>query len=180
MSKPSLEQLKYPIGPFGFQPPVAAETLASWIDAIALFPSRLDEAIANMPQKALEWPYRPKGWNIRQVIHHCADSHINALIRIKLALTEEQPTIKPYAEHLWAELPDMMAPIEESLWILKGLHSRWERLLRNLGKDHLQKTFVHPEHGKVFTLEEAIAMYAWHSNHHLAHVKQALAYRGEF
>jgi len=120
----------------------------------------------------LDTAYRPGGWTVRQVVHHCADSHMNSFIRFKLALTEENPTIKPYHEDKWAEMADAKnLPIEPSLKILEGLHDRWAILIKSLSDQDLQKTFYHPANQKTITLATTIALYAWHSRHHLEHVK---------
>ncbi|MEO8794912.1 MAG: YfiT family bacillithiol transferase, partial [Daejeonella sp.] len=116
-------------------------------------------------------PYRPEGWTVRQVIHHLADSHMNAFIRFKLALTESNPTITPFDESLWADLPDgKKSPIDSSLKIIEGLHFRWTALLNSLSEDQFQRTYFHPDHGKKWTLENVLALYSWHSSHHLAHI----------
>lgn len=129
------------------------------------------EATILLSDAQLDTPYRPEGWTIRQVVHHCADSHMNAIIRLKLALTEEKPVIKPYFEDRWAELVDGKSlPIEPSLKILEGVHKRWVLLLENLTASQFQRTFVHPELGTEFSLAVATANYAWHCEHHLAHI----------
>ncbi|HWS60267.1 MAG TPA: putative metal-dependent hydrolase, partial [Flavobacterium sp.] len=122
-------------------------------------------------EEQLNTQYRLEGWTIRQVVHHCADSHMNSLTRLKLALTEDKPTIKPYREELWAELPDSKnLPLESSLKMLEGIHYRWSILLNNLTKEHRERTFIHPNKGKEFRIDENIGLYAWHCNHHLAHI----------
>lgn len=127
-----------------------------------------------LSETTLELTYRPSGWTIRQVVHHCADSHMNAFIRFKLALTEDSPTVKPYREEFWAELPDILnLPIEPSLQILEGLHQRWATLLRSFGSREWMAGYIHPEHGKHVGLDEATGEYAWHCRHHLAHIRVA-------
>src|SRR5690606_40023431 len=117
--------------------------------------------------------YRPEGWTIRQLVHHCADSHMNSFIRFKLTLTEETPTIKPYLEDLWAELPDAShLPIDSSLDVLKGLHHRWTALLKSLTEEDLKRQFIHPETNERISLETNIGIYAWNGDHHLAHMGQ--------
>lgn len=123
-----------------------------------------------MTDQQLDTPYRPGGWTIRQVIHHCADSHMNCLTRFKLALTEEKPTICPYFEDRWAELPDSHMPIAPSLSMIDGIHARLTVLLKSLTEAQRKRLYIHPEHGREFSLNEAIATYSWHSNHHLAHI----------
>lgn len=177
----NLELLKFPIGPFN-KPSEFSETyILEWIRVIETFPNELESLCSGLNIEALNWVYRPNGWSIKQVIHHCGDSHMNSLIRFKLALTEVQPTIRPYYEDLWAKLEDSQDDdISYSLSLLKGLHYRWVKLLKSLTPDQLARTFVHPEHGETFTLVETIANYAWHCNHHKAHIEQAIQYKGSF
>jgi hypothetical protein len=171
MTPEALENLKFPIGKYRKVESLSSEIIQDYILDIAAFPARLRQEVAHLDEAQLDTPYRPEGWTIRQVVHHCADSHINSVIRFKLALTEENPTIKPYHEERWAELADGKAmPIEPSLIILQGLHERWVTLLQSLSESDLKKTFIHPEHGKSFRLDETIGIYAWHGNHHLAHI----------
>jgi len=170
----NIEQLKYPIGRFEKPEIITKPDLINWISDISTFPTRLKKEVNHLTEKQLETMYRPDGWTIRQVIHHCADSHMNSLIRFKLSLTEENPIIKPYFEELWAELADSKnMPIEPSIKILEGIHQRWTILLNNLTEKDLKRVFIHPEHGKSFSIEENIGIYAWHCNHHLAHIIQA-------
>lgn len=167
----TLETLRFPIGPFKKPALITAELLQSYITDIASFPGHLRSEVENLTQAQLDTPYREGGWTIRQVVNHCADSHMNSLIRFKLALTENQPTIKPYNEARWAELADSnYMPVEAALKTLEGLHERWVVLLNSLTKAELERTFIHPEHGKVFRIDETIALYAWHGKHHLAHI----------
>ena len=176
-----LEELKYPIGKFNWPKEVSNAELKIWMDAIESFPARLKSEVENLTDEELSMIYRPDGWNIRQVVHHCADSHSNAFTRFKLTLTEDKPTIKPYHENLWALLPDVtVTPIEWSLQMLEGLHKRWNILLRNLSVTDLQRAYIHPDHGRELKLESVVALYAWHSNHHLAHVQQAKKCNGKF
>lgn len=171
MNKQTLEQLKYPIGRFKKPEIISKEYLQNCISIIENFPEKLKSEVGQLTDKQLDTSYRENGWTIRQVIHHCADSHINSILRFKLALTEENPTIKPYFEDRFAELKDSRNfPIEASLQILEGTHKRWTALLKSLSEEDLQKTFIHPEHNKEFSLEENIGIYAWHCNHHLAHI----------
>lgn len=169
-----LENLKYPIGRFKKPPEINDIVLAEWIAEIEKFPDVLKAETASMQNREVTYRYRPGGWNILQVIHHCADSHLNSFIRFKLALTEEKPVIKPYFEERWAEQTDALeAPIEYSLEILSGLHKRWAILLKSLNKEMWEKTFIHPEHGREFVLKENLGIYAWHGRHHLSHIRQA-------
>ncbi|MGB1204183.1 MAG: YfiT family bacillithiol transferase [Chitinophagales bacterium] len=181
MNEKDLNKLRFPIGEFEKPAIISAEQIKIWISDIEQFPKKLCKLIENLPNEALNWKYRPDGWTIKQVVHHCADSHINSFCRFKLSLTEDTPIIKPYFEGKWAELPDVIeADINDSLQIIKGLHSRWTILLKALQENDFEKTFIHPEHGKHFSIAENIGVYAWHSNHHLTHVKQAIQFRGEF
>ncbi len=174
-------QLKYPIGKFTPPQNIEKEDIRKWIHDIAFFPNKVKEAVNPLDEDILEWRYRPKGWSIKQLVHHCADSHMNAYIRFKLALTEVNPTVRPYYEDRWAELIDSYeADISVSIKILEGLHHRWIIMLESLSELDLQSTFMHPEHGKQFTLAETIGMYAWHANHHLAHIYQAIESRGKY
>lgn len=176
-----IEKLKYPIGKFEKPEEITSDQIENWISEISVFPSRMVEVVKDLSDVRLDWNYRPEGWTIRQVIHHCADSHMNAFIRFKLCLTEDTPTIKPYLQDKWAELPDGSgSTITDSLKILEGLHSRWTLLLKLLNTDDLKREFQHPEYNKKISVAENISLYAWHCNHHLAHIKQALHYKGEF
>jgi hypothetical protein len=167
----NLEQLKFPIGKFEKPENITNEILSQWKNDIATFPKKIKNEVEILSDNQLDTPYRPDGWTIRQVVHHCADSHINSFIRFKLALTENNPTIKPYYEERWAELSDSKYfPVEPSLKILEGIHHRWSELLDKLTIEDLEKTFTHPEQNKTFTLLENIGVYAWHCNHHLAHI----------
>lgn len=177
----TLENLKFPIGEFEMPKEISAPQLKNWIIEIEQLPEKLEAITSSISVEELNYLYRPNGWSIKQVIHHLADSHINSFIRFKLALTEETPTIRPYQEHLWAELIDGKSDdIESSILVLKGIHTKWTFLLNSLTTEQLGRKYYHPENKKEHTLMEAIAMYAWHCNHHLAHIKQALEYKGEF
>ena len=169
----STRNLSYPVGEFN---PISNPNSAlhqQWMNTIAGFPALVSATITNLDDAALSWRYRPGGWTIRQVVHHCADSHMNAYTRFKLALTEDHPGIKPYAEGAWAELSDSTLPLAPSLQVLEGLHLRWHHLLQNMSEADFDRTFFHPEHGTVFTLSTALDMYDWHCRHHLAHIQQA-------
>jgi hypothetical protein len=150
---------------------VAPRSRERRIAEIAAAPAHLRKAVAGLTPAQLDTPYRPGGWTVRQVVHHVPDSHLNAYTRIKLALTEEEPTIRPYEEARWAELPDARTgPIEPSLGLLESLHQRWLLLLTQLQPSDFERRFRHPEHGRIFTANEAVAMYAWHGRHHVAHI----------
>ncbi len=168
-----LEQLRYPIGryqrPDGYRP----ELMAEWIDVLRALPSWMDVCIENLDANQLQVPYRDGGWTIQQVIHHVADSHANAYIRLKLALTENNPTITPYDENAWAQLPDVQAtPVNISVTMLHTLHRRLVAVLENLHEDEWDRTYYHPEHKRTFPVWEIAAQYAWHSRHHMEHIRQ--------
>jgi hypothetical protein len=166
----SEEALRYPIGPFDLDRPVTAEDLAGAIAGLAALPDRLRDSVRGLSDEQLDTPYRPGGWCPRQIVHHLADSHLNGYARIKLALTEETPTVKPYLEALWAELADSRLPVAASLGILDGVHARWVALLRGLGPAELARTFRHPERGRLVRLDTQAAHYDWHGRHHTAHI----------
>ena len=166
---------QYPIGKFSAPESVAPENRALYIEVIASAPARLREAAKGITAPQLDTPYREGGWTIRQVIHHIPESHMNAYIRFKLALTEADPVIKPYDEAVWARLGDVaVAPIETSIVLLESLHQRWVVLMRLLSGDDWRKRFVHPAYGQARTLEQTLALYAWHGDHHIAHVKSVV------
>jgi hypothetical protein len=176
-----LEKLKYPIGDFKKPETISDVDIINWIKQIEEFPGKINELTSNLTTEELHFNYRLNGWNIKQVVHHCADSHINAFIRIKLALTENTPTIKPYQEALWANLPDGNTnSISDSLLLIKGLHARWTTLLKSLKPEDFEKEYYHPENNRNYKLNDAIAIYAWHCNHHLAHIKNALLFKNQF
>ena len=165
-----MTDLRYPIGKFHFDRPLTEEQKKNSIEAIAQAPANLGAAVKGLSSEQLDTPYRPEGWTVRQVVHHVPDSHMNAYVRYKLALTEEEPTIKPYAEDRWANLADTHAtPVEVSLALLESLHDRWVRLLRSLRSEDWKRSFRHPELGLV-SLEKNLALYAWHGRHHVAHI----------
>ena len=177
----TLEKLKFPIGKCPKIDDVSENDLETWIATIEEFPSKIRNLTSTLSVEELNWVYRPKGWNIKQVVHHCADSHINSFIRFKLALTEDVPTIKPYEEQLWAELADGTSnDISPSLQIIDGVHARWVLLLKSLGETELKRQFFHPANLKISSLEETIGVYAWHCNHHLAHIEKGLLHKGQF
>jgi len=170
-----MEHLKYPIGRFKKPENIDAATINKWIAEIERIPNKLKELTDTLSEEELNRTYRPSGWTIRQVIHHIADSHINAYIRFKWALTEDNPTIKAYDEARWAELPDTQkTPITISLYLLNELHARWSILMRSLSEEDLNRTFLHPENGNTYSLRDMVGLYAWHGKHHLEHVKIAL------
>ena len=163
--------VRYPTGKFIEPPNWDADDIARWRGDVAAHPALLRRVVAGLGDRQLDTSYRDAGWTVRQVVHHLVDSHVNAYCRFKLTLTEDTPTIKPYAEARWAALADSVTgPIEPSLAILEGLHARWSRLLESLKSDDWHRGFIHPEHGTTFTLGRTLAMYAWHGKHHVAHI----------
>ena len=166
-----VDDLRYPIGAFRYKDDGSPARHEQWIREIGAAPGQLRAAVASLSSVQLDTPYRPQGWTVRQVVHHLPDSHLNAYTRMKLALTEDEPTIKPYEEALWAELSDARTgPIEPSLALLEFLHQRWLLLLNTLRPADFARRFRHPEHGRMFALDEVLAMYAWHGKHHVAHI----------
>lgn len=179
MNEEEFHKLRFPIGEFVLPKKISAAIQTQHIHDIETFPERLQKEVSHLNDEQLDTAYRPNGWTIRQVIHHCADSHMNALIRFKLSLTENKPTIKPYMEHLWAELVDTKSmPIKPALNIIDGVHERWTILLKSLHPEDLQKSYIHPEYNKEYTLLEAILLYGWHCNHHLAHITELKKRKG--
>ena len=168
------EQMKYPIGRFTEPAAYTNEDMYRWIDDMATLPGKLRHAVSGLTQQQLDTPYRTGGWTIRQVVHHTADSHLNCMVRIKLALTENNPVIKPYQEAEWARLPDYHLPVEPSLKILEGLHAHFVALFEGFTENEWTRAFVHPESGATIPLKKMLALYAWHSNHHLAHVTETV------
>ena len=194
------DDLKYPVGQFDKQAAYSSSERAGFIRVLEETPANLRAAVAGLSESQLETPYRPDGWTVRQVVHHVPDSHMNAFIRMKLALTEDKPIIKPYDEAAWALLTDSQGPCEVSLVLLEALHSRWVELLQGFSETDWKRGFVHPEMLKsdqakaaenpewaqgfaadqfgVITLEQALGTYAWHSRHHVAHITHLRARMG--
>jgi DinB superfamily len=161
---------RYPIGKFSFDGTLTEEQKSKHLEDIEQTPARLRAAVRGLSDPHLDTPYREGGWTVRQVVHHVPESHMNSYIRFKLALTEEEPTIRPYLEDRWAKLPDATtAPVELSLILLEFLHKRWMLVLRAMKPEEWKRTFRHPEIG-LMTLEKALALYSWHGRHHVAHV----------
>ena len=161
---------RFPIGKFQAEPALPAEERERRIAILADGPARFAAAVEGLDDAQLDTPYRDGGWTVRQLVHHVPDSHMNAYVRTRLALTEQNPTIKPYEEALWAQLPDACsAPIDVSLALLNALHSRWVLLLGGLSEEQWKRTFRHPELGEM-ALDKMLQMYAWHMRHHTAHV----------
>ncbi|MCM3127444.1 YfiT family bacillithiol transferase [Paenibacillus provencensis] len=162
--------LRYPIG-LEVEDTPNNDNRRIWMDNIKKHPARLQDAVADLSNEQLATPYRPEGWTINQVVHHVADSHMNSFIRFKLALTENEPAIRPYEETLWAETTDVSdVPISASLSIIEGLHSRWTALLESMSPEQYDRTFYHPGLQKSLTLGECLRLYSWHSLHHTAHI----------
>ena len=162
--------LSYPIGKFKWEGDHTNEQRQKFIEEIAGTPASVRAAVEGLSQEQLETPYRPGGWTVRQVVHHLADSHLNSYVRFRLALTEDEPTIKPYHEDKWAELEDARtAPLEVSLALLESLHTRWVMLLKSLNDEDFARAFRHPDLG-VVSLDKSLGLYAWHGRHHVAHI----------
>lgn len=175
MQNTELDNLRYPIGQFIAPDPVTEELLNNYISDIENFPENLKELVSGLSEDQLNTRYRENGWTVRQVIHHIADSHMNAFIRFKLALTEDMPTVKPYFEDKWAELGDYIStPPEVSLMLIDALHCRWINLLRSMNKKDFESIFFHPEYGQEFSLAEIAGMYSWHGKHHYAHINELI------
>ena len=162
--------LRYPVGHFRVPEEISADDRLLAIATLAELPSELRNAVRGLDAAQTDTPYREGGWTVRQVVHHLADSHMNALLRVKLALTEDWPTIKPYDEAAWARLHDAAGPVEWSLELIESLHARWVMLLQSLQPGQWERGFVHPEWGRQ-SVERATLQYAWHSRHHVAHIQ---------
>jgi hypothetical protein len=174
-----LEKLQYPIGKYKAPEVYSAAYIQEAISQIASFPERLKQEVIHLSEDQLNTPYRRDGWSIRQVIHHCGDSHVNCYIRLKWALTEEIPIIKYYYEDRWGLLEDNLTmPIQPSLLLLEGLHYRLAYLMGSLNNTDLKKSFIHPEHNKEIQIQELISLYAWHGNHHIAHITELKKRKG--
>jgi len=181
MNEEEIYKLKFPIGQFEKPIKITNEHIIDWIKIIESFPKAINKLTKGLNNDQKNWKYRPNGWSIKQVVHHCSDSHINSLIRFKLTLTEDKPMIKPYYEDRWAELIDSTDNnIDNSIALLSSLHSKWTKLLKSLKEAQLKREFINPEHGQTLTLEENIGIYAWHCNHHFAHIDQAIKAEGRY
>ena len=173
-----IDDLRYPIGPFEPVNPATPELRAAAIADIATLPGQIRAAVAGLTDAQLDTPYRDGGWTVRQLVHHVADSHINGFVRVKLALTEAHPTIKPYDENLWAMLPDARLPIGVSLSLLEAVHARWTVVYQAMSPADFGRTFFHPESGITFTLDRHVQDYSWHGRHHVAHITELRRRRG--
>jgi|SRR5688572_23096542 len=171
------ERLQYPIGKFTPKETYSSEEISALIHSIETIPNKIEDVYKKLSPKQLDTPYRPGGWTARQVLHHIPDSHMNAYIRIKWSLTENTPLIKAYDEKMWAETNETKLDPAPSVALLKSLHVKWVTLLRSLSKEDLQKSFIHPETGKNVRIDRLIALYAWHGEHHLGHLKLILDLR---
>jgi uncharacterized damage-inducible protein DinB len=163
------EDLRFPLGKFEKNIEITPELRKEFVQTISQLPESLKKAISGLSDEQLETAYRPEGWTVRQTVHHVADSHLNSYIRFKLALTEDVPTIRPYAEDRWAELADSKMPVEVSLKIIEGVHARWTALLESMSDADFQKELNHPDSGK-WTLEKMLGLYEWHGRHHTTHI----------
>jgi uncharacterized damage-inducible protein DinB len=173
-----MEDLRFPVGRFQRPDSLTAEQRRAAIDVVTAAPSSLRAAVRGLDDSKLDTPYRPDGWTVRQVIHHVPDSHANALFRFKLALTEDTPTVKPYDEAAWAKLEDARTtPIETSLSLVDGIHDRWVRILEAMSPPDYARQLNHPENG-LLTLDQMLALYAWHSRHHVGHITSLRARNG--
>jgi uncharacterized damage-inducible protein DinB len=166
----TVTDLRYPIGPYEPQP-FSENLKEQWLADIRFLPNAIEAAVQNLDESQLQTPYREEGWTVHQLVHHVADSHMNAIIRFKLGYTEDNPTIRPYDEKRWATTADTLhLPINISITLLYALHQRWYEFLKSFTAEDWKRTVVHPEHNKQFTLWHLLGMYSWHSRHHTAHI----------
>jgi uncharacterized damage-inducible protein DinB len=166
-----MPDLRYPLGPFQYEKPLNADERTAAIGELAALPQQLRQAVEDLTDEQLDTPYRPDGWTVRQLVHHVADSHLNGYLRTKLALTESNPTIRPYEQDGWTNLPDTFGtPVAVSLDLLQALHTRWANLYALLDEAAFEKTFYHPANHQTSTLDLHLANYVWHGQHHLAHI----------
>jgi len=173
-----MEDLKYPVGRVPRPDAFTADERQAAIDSLAAAPAKFRAAVAGLSDAQLDTPYRAGGWTVRQVVHHVPDSHVNALIRLKLALTEDNPTIKPYDQEAWSRLEDARStPIETSLMLLDAIHDRWLRVLRAMSPSDFARTLYHPENDPM-NLDQLLALYEWHGRHHTAHITNLRAREG--
>ncbi len=181
METETLETLKYPTGKLKLPKEFTYADIQHCIDVIGRFPKEIKEEVVPCTEEELAYLHRPEGWTIRQLTHHCADSHMNAFIRVKLALTEDKPTIKPYKEAECARLVDTTeAPVEWSLQLIEGLHKRWVLLLNSIKEEQLGRTVFHPEMKREIAISDICFIYSWHCGHHLAHIKNAKKHKNKF
>ncbi len=165
------DDLRYPIGKYSTPQNITSSDREKFLAIIEQLPSKMIEAIQGLNDAQLDTPYRENGWTVRQVVHHVVDSHVNAYIRFKFALTEDNPTIKPYNENLWAELPEAKTgAVEISLPFIDAIHHRWVIMMKSMSEDQWARTYIHPEKKVTSRLDEVLSLYAWHSEHHTAHI----------
>lgn len=170
-----LERLKFPIGKFVPPDNITPQNIQEWIKEIEKMPATLSAVLDGLSDKVLDTPYRPDGWTVRQVVHHLADSHINSYIRFRWTLTEDRPEIKAYNQVAWANLPDALhGDIQLSIRLLDAVHNRWVALLNAMTAADFEKSYIHPESKSEFKLSRVVGLYAWHGNHHIAHIKNLL------
>jgi hypothetical protein len=169
-----MENLQYPIGRFNASRSYSVEEAQDAIGQLRDFPKQLKEQVQALAAEDWEKTYRPGGWTVRQLVHHCADSHVNMYVRVKLGLTEDRPAVKGYAEDLWAELPDYAAPVEVSLQMLDALHQKLVYLMETFGPAEWERSYYHAAYEKEYVLRDVVQLYAWHGAHHLAHIRLAL------
>jgi hypothetical protein len=167
--KTPMTDLRYPIGKYSPEP-YSDDLKRRWLNDLAQLPNLLEASILNLDEAQLHAPYRPDGWTVQQLVHHVADSHINAFCRMKLVLSEDKPTVKPYHENLWAQQADVALPVNISITLLHALHLRMHALMKAVTDDQWQRSYIHPESGKEFTLWFLLGLYAWHGKHHTAHI----------
>ncbi len=172
-----IDELRYPIGLFTPTAEMTVDEREACIADIAELPNILRSLVGSLSQRQLETPYRPGGWTVRELVHHVADSHINAYVRFKLAVTEENPTIKTYDQDLWADLGDVEAPVDVSLDLIEALHTRWTLFLRGLDDEQFVRRFYHPEEGPM-KVSDLLQLYSWHSRHHAAHISKLVEREG--
>jgi uncharacterized damage-inducible protein DinB len=178
LTQPEIEKLKYPVGKFTPPSVFSREEAGRFIKAMEAFPAQLENTLAGIQPAQLNFGYRPGSWNIRQIVHHVADSHLNFHIRLRLSLTEDKPTVKPYDENSWARLVDYDSDdLSSSLDIIRGVHKRSVDLLKTLQEKDFGRTFYHPEHKKEFDLRWLLSLYAWHGTHHAGQIKAALEHK---
>lgn len=165
-----MEHLQYPIGPCQYKEEYTAADMQRMLLEIEYFPKQLETVVQHLSEEQLNTRYRPGGWTVNQVIHHCGDSHLNALLRIKLALSTDNPTINPYPEDKWAEMSDYNLPFNQTITMLYCIHAKLNAILRTLDENQLNRTYYHPEYQKTFRIKDVICLYAWHGQHHVGHI----------
>lgn len=178
MNTIDLEKLKYPIGKFNCPKHITKSHINEWILVLAKFPERLNNLVSKLNDTQLNTPYRPNGWTVRQLIHHISDSHHHSYIRFKWAMTEDNPVIKAYNENTWAQQHDYNQPIAQSLLHINVIHAKLVHYIKGLNMQDLERTFIHPENNETVALKQNLGIYAWHSNHHFAHIEGLITREG--